>query len=63
MNPFFVKENTFLLKLRPQQSTALPGETPDGSVFSVGSADGGEVSLAAVYDRGGKLTGAEIAED
>lgn len=35
---------------------------PDGSVFSVGSTDGGEIDLVTVYDQAGRLAGVKAVE-
>ena len=35
---------------------------PDGSVFSVGSTDGGEIRLVTVYDQSGMLSGVKAVE-
>lgn len=35
---------------------------PDGSVFSVGSTDGGEIDLVTVYDQAGRLSGVKAVE-
>lgn len=35
---------------------------PDGSVFSVGSTDGGEIDLVTIYDQAGRLAGVKAVE-
>ncbi len=36
---------------------------PDGSVFSVGSTDGGEIDVVTVYGRDGRLSGVKVVKN
>lgn len=46
-----------IIRYHGQAVDSFTDIAPDGSVFSVGSTDGGEISLTTVYDKDGGLSG------